>query len=541
MIKQLLYLTLVSWVASSQKLAPAWPTRYYAEGVLSLPYADLEEPFQAWYDGAEKMSRIDYYQGMSQTVQRGDRGAFGQHYMVAPITNEKVLNVRTCFTLPGEKGAPVLPQTVLPDLNNFTTQGEKEYKGKVVQVWEMHNKLGERWNHYSIYIDSGNKLPVFYEMMGYDSLIGSHYDDYKVSYSFFSFNFPQTMFDLPIKGMDCHGFPGPGHERSILMNPMQEYIHPRRYEHVHNWFNHFIDKFDKIEANRNPEVYQQKKDTFKHNLRYINSMNRRNLTYKLKVNHLADKSSIELKRLRGFRHTEDPRPHAVEPNFKMTINDVPKEMNWRYYGAVTPVKDQATCGSCWSFGTTGAIEGAYFLKHGELKSFSQQNLMDCSWGFGNNACDGGENWRSYEWIIKHGGLMTERDYGHYLGQDGYCHFDEKKSIGTIASYVNVTSGSAEALKLALAEAGPVAVAIDAAHLSLSFYSHGVYYEPKCGNTTIDLDHAVLAVGYGILDGHDYWLVKNSWSTHWGNDGYVMFSQKDNNCGVATDATFVNMA
>jgi len=102
--------------------------------------------------------------------------------------------------------------------------------------------------------------------------------------------------------------------------------------------------------------------------------------------------------------------------------------------------------------------------------------------------------------------------------------------------VNVTSGSEEALKVAIASRGPISVAIDAAHKSLSFYSNGVYYEPECSST--DLDHAVLAVGYGRIGGEDYWLVKNSWSTYWGNDGYVLMSQKNNNCGVATDATYV---
>ncbi|XP_035284639.1 digestive cysteine proteinase 1-like isoform X2 [Anguilla anguilla] len=122
------------------------------------------------------------------------------------------------------------------------------------------------------------------------------------------------------------------------------------------------------------------------------------------------------------------------------------------------------------------------------------------------------------------------------------------------SYTNVTSGDANALKVALFKQGPVAVSIDAGHRSFVFYNNGVYFEPACmlhpvtarfsgslGNKTEDLDHAVLAVGYGALNGEPYWLVKNSWSTYWGNDGYVLMSMKDNNCGVATDATYVTLA
>ncbi|MGH0133972.1 UNVERIFIED_CONTAM: hypothetical protein FKN15_062722 [Acipenser sinensis] len=124
--------------------------------------------------------------------------------------------------------------------------------------------------------------------------------------------------------------------------------------------------------------------------------------------------------------------------------------------------------------------------------------------------------------------------------NGFCHYNQSQLTAKVKSYTNVTSGDLEALKLAIFKNGPVAVSIDAAHKSFLFYSSGVYYEPQCGNTVNDLDHAVLAVGYGVLKGEPYWLVKNSWSTYWGNDGYVLMSMKDNNCGVATDATYVTL-
>jgi len=162
----------------------------------------------------------------------------------------------------------------------------------------------------------------------------------------------------------------------------------------------------------------------------------------------------------------------------------------------------------------------------------------------------------------------------YFLQDGYCHISDSMDRAKITGFVNVTSGDLDALKTAVALHGPISVAIDASHRTFSFYSHGVYYEPECGeyflfrqciswlrryetckksfdrsdinycpagNTVEELDHAVLAVGYGKLDGQDYWLVKNSWSNYWGNSGFVLMSQKDNNCGVATDPTYVNIA
>uniref|UniRef100_A0A452GK06 Peptidase C1A papain C-terminal domain-containing protein n=1 Tax=Gopherus agassizii TaxID=38772 RepID=A0A452GK06_9SAUR len=203
-------------------------------------------------------------------------------------------------------------------------------------------------------------------------------------------------------------------------------------------------------------------------------------------------------------------------------------------GAVTPVKDQAVCGSCWSFATTGAMEGALFLKTGVLTPLSQQVLIDCSWGFGNHACDGGEEWQAYEWIKKHGGIASTESYGPYMA----CVTSEL--IAKVAGYINVDPGNVTALKAALYKHGPVAVNIDASPKSFAFYANGVYYEPACGESG-ELDHAVLAVGYGVLQGESYWLIKNSWSTYWGNAGYILMSMQDNNCGVMTAATYPILA
>lgn len=128
----------------------------------------------------------------------------------------------------------------------------------------------------------------------------------------------------------------------------------------------------------------------------------------------------------------------------------------------------------------GTLEGALFLKTGKLVRLSQQALVDCSWGFGNNGCDGGEDFRVYQWMMKHGGIPSEESYGPYLGADGYCHLENSTMAASINGYVNVTSGSIDALKVAIFKHGPISVAIDAGHKSFSFYANGVYYEPECG-------------------------------------------------------------
>jgi len=219
---------------------------------------------------------------------------------------------------------------------------------------------------------------------------------------------------------------------------------------------------------------------------------------------------------------------------------VPSSINWVDKGAVNPPKDQGVCGSCWTFGTVGSLEGAWFVKTGVLLSLSEQQLVDCawgSWGSGDSGCDGGFAPGALQWIINNGGIALESDYSYKM-QDSFCKADIKTSNIEVLAYVNVTEYSEQALQDAVANFGPVAIAIDAAHPEFEFYKSGVYYNPNCKNDPNSLDHEVLVVGYGTENGQDYWLVKNSWSTHWGDNGFIkMARNRDNNCGIATAANY----
>ncbi|EDO41322.1 predicted protein [Nematostella vectensis] len=523
------------------KTPPTWPQEYTLTGVLRLPYAEIEEPFQAWFDGGRKRSRIDYYGGMDSTFQRGDILTAGANFRICPMSTETKLNVRSCFQTNGTSASPVGPQSVLPDLAKFSFVGNSTYGDVKCSIWEYKLTVGHKRNKYTMYTSMHDPpAPIHYEMLGFDDLIGSHYDQYELDYSNYSPQAPpEEVFQTP-EGLVCTGFPGPGDddEKSIINNPMQEFVEMHNVEKVHRVFDKYVKKHKK--NYKDNKEHHTRREHFKHNLRFIHSKNRRHAGYYLAMNHLGDRSDKELRVLRGRRYTKGYNGGLPYKPDMASINDVPDEMNWVIRGAVTPVKDQAVCGSCWSFGTTGTIEGTLFLKTKYLTRLSQQNLMDCSWGEGNNACDGGEDFRSYQYIMKSGGIATEESYGPYLGADGYCHKKDAEIGATITGYVNITEGDLSALKTAIAQKGPISVSIDASHKSLSFYSYGVYYEPKCGNKNEDLDHSVLAVGYGTMDGKPYWMIKNSWSTHWGMNGYVLMSQKDNNCGVATAATYVLM-
>ncbi|XP_063353782.1 procathepsin L-like [Pelmatolapia mariae] len=214
---------------------------------------------------------------------------------------------------------------------------------------------------------------------------------------------------------------------------------------------------------------------------------------------------------------------------------LPGTVDWRKHGYVTDVKDQKQCGSCWAFSSTGSLEGQNFRKTGKLVSLSEQQLVDCSSSFGNSGCNGGLMTNAFQYVNASGGIDTEASYP-YEAKDGSCRYNPN-SIGTkCIGYVDVDQGNEEALKQAVATVGPVSVAIDASQDSFHLYKSGVYDEPRCSSTK--LDHAVLVVGYGTENGLDYWLVKNSWGIHWGEQGYIKMSRnKNNQCGIATTASY----
>jgi len=519
--------------------APLWPTTYSLQGVLSIPYAEIEEPFAAWADFDRQMSRVDYYGGMVKTFQRGDIGEFGTTFKIVPMTNEVVVNAINCFQANGSADAKVEPQSLLPDLTGFTRIGTEFKNEHECDKWQKKEVIEEKMNKYTIWVREveGVLIPIHYEMRGYNTLLGSHYDHYYINYQHFSPEVPDSEIFDKYLGNKCHGFPGPGSAHVYEMEPMKEFIN-NADDHVHASFEDFKRLHQKDYTNQLDEMHRIQ--VFRHNMRYIHSKNRQGLSYRLAMNHLADHTGDELKRLRGKIFDPNLKYNGgLEMSYSRSeVKAVPESLDWRLYGAVTPVKDQSVCGSCWSFGTVGHLEGTLFLHTGHLVRLSQQALVDCSWGFGNNGCDGGEDFRAYQWIMKHGGIPTEDSYGPYLGQDGYCHLNQSSMGFNIKGFVNVTSGDEEALKVALASKGPISVAIDASPKSFSFYSSGVYYNKDCKNKMDELDHAVLAVGYGTIGGEDYWLVKNSWSTYWGNDGYILISRRDNNCGVATSPTYV---
>ncbi|KAK8764040.1 hypothetical protein V5799_033349 [Amblyomma americanum] len=271
----------------------------------------------------------------------------------------------------------------------------------------------------------------------------------------------------------------------------------------------------------------------KHNEKYARGL----VSYKLGMNKFGDLLPHEfVKMMNGFRGKRSGSGGSTYlPPANLNDSSLPDTVDWRTKGAVTPVKNQGQCGSCWAFSATGSLEGQHFLKTGNLVSLSEQNLVDCSGDYGNQGCNGGLMDYAFSYIKANGGIDTEESYP-YVAMDQDCNFQKEDVGATDTGYVDIQKGSEDDLKKAVATAGPISVAIDAGHQSFQLYSEGVYDEPQC-NTDL-LDHGVLAVGYGVQDGKKYWLVKNSWGEDWGQNGYILMSRdKDNQCGIATSASY----
>jgi C1A family cysteine protease len=219
------------------------------------------------------------------------------------------------------------------------------------------------------------------------------------------------------------------------------------------------------------------------------------------------------------------------------VTALPASVDWVSAGAVTAVKNQGNCGSCWSFSATGALEGAYEIKNGNLQSFSEQELVSCDTTDG--GCNGGWMDDAFAWIKTNGGICTEDAYPYTsgtTGQNGACSKSNCVSVASSApsSYVDVQEGSVSALMSAVAQQ-PVSIAIQANQPAFQLYKSGVL----TGNCGQRLDHGVLATGYGTwTDGTDYWQVKNSWGESWGMDGYILIERSDADlCGVLDAASY----
>ena len=304
----------------------------------------------------------------------------------------------------------------------------------------------------------------------------------------------------------------------------------------------------------NHHEYATRRSIFMNNLDLINTHNSEHAegkhSYILGMNQFGDMTQTEwAKQSLGYNNRLSNHPKVwcngtacsarslTELTPLRVSGPNPESIDWRAKGAVTPVKNQGQCGSCWSFSATGAMEGANFLKNGKLVSLSEQQLVDCSAAEGDKGCFGGLMDNAFKYVIQNGGIDTESDYP-YFARTGSCAAAKAKNHAVkLLSYYDVSPNNEISLESAVAMQ-PVSVAIEADQPNFQFYKSGVF-NAQCGT---NLDHGVLVVGYGVdSNGSKYWIVKNSWGEGWGDNGYILMAKNSGmpqgQCGIAMQPSY----
>jgi len=295
-------------------------------------------------------------------------------------------------------------------------------------------------------------------------------------------------------------------------------------------FGDYIMDFDKQYL---PSELNYRKALFESKLQKVRKHNSNpSHTWKESINALSDRTEEEFQALLKYRTTDSPKVSVVQG---IDIDALPDSVDWRQKGVVTDVKNQGSCGSCWSFGTAETIESFWAIKTSNLIVLSEQQILDCTPNpdgcGGTGGCEGGTSELAYAQIVKMGGLSTEASYP-YAGVDEPCNNSAVHPVAKITGYVDLPSNEYAPVMNAVATLGPLAIAVDAS--SWSDYYGGVF--DGCNNVNPDIDHLVQLVGYGTdPTAGTFWLVRNSWGSDWGEDGYIRLLRHTSNnpCGIDT--------
>lgn len=453
------------------------------------------------------------------------------------------------------------PLQFFPDLSSYTQVADELIGGRMCQKFVFgakHGTNGIMDDHIAFYWDAVLGKPVRWHMHARAVTFGSHTDEYIMDFVSLQTQAPIEI-DLIMPAM-CET---PSTEPvSIQMQGFLMAAHARHSfsaeEASHLQFSSFLGQYGKSYA---AQEYDQRRVIFESNVLRLKELNRKHAgRTKFRANQFLDMTRDEVLRFRGGKARGSTRANRRSPEQQKYLNsyihdiskETPSSFDWRSSrpGVVGPVKDQGMCGSCWAFGAIGPIESMLAMQTGKYVELPEQFIVDCAWtngtgsSGGNFGCDGGDSdIGALEVVRKFGGILPSASaYGSYLSINGYCKDTRLMDVGAkVTGWVDIKDRDEKALLSALSTKGPISVGIMVPDEML-FYDSGVLSVESCRHNSSEIDHAVVLVGYGTDEhGTDYYTIRNSWSTYWGDRGYINIARGDLDCAVSSEAGFPEVA
>ncbi|KAJ9521835.1 hypothetical protein QJQ45_024698, partial [Haematococcus lacustris] len=530
-------------------------------------------PVTVWRDGANQRMRIEVLGGLDTVLSLAD-----VEYSVYPR-----INVTRCGVYRYRSGSHNDVDSVFPDLAGWEFGGDITLDGEAAQIWQFQHKSGDKVSQYTFYTTASG-VPLKFVMLGINYLTDGHFDEYIYTFTHFTtelqwpappvsddrlaragrqtdvrgdtpFSPPPVCASKPgvsrqsgspaevlqarhpvaaqlhallprVRGYDLesayHAFARAAHPSNTIHIPAQGAVHQIAMPFGPGGRAHIAGH----------EVFASRLARFQSTVQAVQAHNADpSKSYRQKVHAWADWSDEEFlavmlpNKARKAALANRPQLTRVPDSYtpvgrfepRLRPSQLPSHVDWRGTGADPGIKDQGM-----------------YVSTGQRRSFSEQQIIDCSWDYGPGGCGGGDYQPAFNYVAREGGIALEQDYP-YLSNNDYCRARNASRPGQFKGFLEIPSRDEHALMEAVLTLGPIAVAVDAEFESFRAYGEGVYDEARCSSRSADLDHAVLLFGYGTTrDGVDYWLVRNSWAKFYGDDGYVKIKRGRNDCGISTD-------